>query len=372
MLPALTEDGKIKAQKRQALKNAKSKNWRDNAAREAAITAMVRNGWTDLLPKVLKREGDYQNYLFSDCLAALAGSRDLAMLETIIAHARVDDVELMRWAANEAWPEAADIAVDRVIGGYMSTATMAEFMSLADDRNFDRIYNDRKDRVHAPHLLRNLVTQGPAQLERFCRLIGFDGCKPNELSEAVIAYYEAGFKEVAPVMPLLAAGANANYRNGALMTAVLQAGDVDLAEKLIREYQFETGYFASHVYPALLEESASPLATNFAKRYAEKKAAPGAGRDFEMIDPVSVARSGALPNAGELTMVFNFGTQQQILIAKMGEQLAAPAVVPFAQLQGGSLLAAAAASFVDAGGDAALVKAAGITLPEKRKKAMSV
>jgi hypothetical protein len=91
-----------------------------------------------------------------------------------------------------------------------------------------------------------------------------------------------------------------------------------------------------------------------------------------MIDPVSVARSGALPNAGELTMVVNFGTQQQILIAKMGEQLAAPAVVPFAQLQGGSLLAAAAASFVDAGGDAALVKAAGITLPEKRKKAMSV
>jgi len=164
---------------------------------------------------------------------------------------------------------------------------------------------------------------------------------------------------------LLSRGMNVNYDNGAVMTAALSKGYTDMAHKLV-EAGFEAALCRTAVYERLCAVGAPRAGIDFIKQFMGPT--PGdaakANDGFTRSDDYSVSCVQPLPNGGQLTMVFNFATAQQIVIAQMGEQLAAPTIVPFSRMENRHLLEKAVAAFVADGGDGELAASYG-ALPRK-------
>lgn len=181
---------------------------------------------------------------------------------------------------------------------------------------------------------------------------------------------------------LLASGADLHIEKAALMKALLRHEQYQLADKVMA-LGFDLSLYAGDLTKYVIEEDVPHQARIYLDGILREKGcrpitadtpvalAQASSETPYLLSGDSVSRIDRLPDGGSLTTVFNFATRQQIVIAHVAGQTAAPVVTPFAHIEGGTGLSDAAAAFVALGGDAArienLMPASGHVLIEKPK-----
>ena len=160
------------------------------------------------------------------------------------------------------------------------------------------------------------------------------------------------------LLQLLAAPTNLHYEGGMLMKYALHHERFDVAQALV-EHGFDVALYATDIRDNLIESKSPHSARVWLDKHTEAPA-PAAAMPAPQVlvqDGQGYLRSGdcasrvdTLPDGGSLTTVFNFATCQQIVIAHVAGQTAAPAVTPFSQIEGSVALTEAAAAFVRQGG----------------------
>ena len=220
-------------------------------------------------------------------------------------------------------------------------------------------------RLSAESMLDCAASQAPQWVPYFLEMMEH-APNANKLAQlAVNAMYSNGNEDaiLRAFDLLLSRGLNVNFDNGAVMVAVLSKGHIDKAQQLL-DSGFEAALSSNLVYEKLCSIGAPRASIDFIKQFTGAAPADAAKSQdgFVRSDDYSVSCVQSLPHGGQLTMLFNFATAQQIVIAQMGEQLAAPTVVPFSRIENRHLLEKAAAAFVADGGDAELASASGAVL----------
>lgn len=243
---------------------------------------------------------------------------------------------------------------------YVHTSTLFDFIKMDMPEHIRSAMLTSHTSVSADNLLDYAASHAPEWLT-YCLDRMPHAPNPNKMAQlAVYALGNSGDAGhiKAAVELLLSRGMNVNYDNGAVMSAVLSKGYIELAQKLV-DAGFEAALCRTTVYERLCAIGAPRAGIDFIKQFMGPAVTDGGkGHDgFTRSDDYSVSCVQPLPNGGQLTMVFNFATSQQIVIAQMGEQLAAPTVVPFSRIESRYLLEKAADAFVAAGGDADLASA---------------
>ncbi len=168
---------------------------------------------------------------------------------------------------------------------------------------------------------------------------------------------ESEQKGVTPwLFKLLEAPTNLHYDGGLLLKRALHAERFDVADALVR-LGFDLAVYADDIKAYLVEQKSPHAARLWLDKHAQAPAAAVPAPQVLVQDGQGYLRSGdcasrvdQLPDGGSLTTVFNFATCQQILIAHVAGQTAAPAVTPFSQIEGSVALSDAAAAFVRQGG----------------------
>ncbi len=346
---------------------------------DSLITAVPKEQLPNVLARSLPLVDSHwtQSYLIKSALTLAVARKDISVLQ--IAAEKASEKSLLEFARmthDAGWTEGTAAIVTTAINGayFQNNSAIMMIAFTADLDNIKALYAracrgyDSPDR-HFSHA----AEQGSLVLGRLLSVVDVSSFHANQLAGAAIKCLYRTPIDISLIENLLDAKMNVNYESGAVMTAVLAAGYVDLARRMIDQHQFETDFFQSNVYPSLLKHAAPAEALAFAKEYALRPKLAVAEEGFQMLDDVSISRTQALPNNGILTTIFNFGTAQQILIAQMGEQVAPPAIVNFAQIQTNHLLKAAASAFVARGGSVDLVVEAGLPAPiAKAKKGLPV
>lgn len=166
---------------------------------------------------------------------------------------------------------------------------------------------------------------------------------------------------------LLAAPTNLHYEGGALMKRALHAERFDVADALVGR-GFDLAVYSDDIKAYLVENKSPHAARLWLDRHgvAAPAALPAVASPTQAEVLVQdgqgylrsgdcVSRNDQLPDGGVLTTVFNFATRQQIVIAHVAGQTAAPAITPFSQIESDAALLQAAAAFVKQGGAATLI-----------------
>lgn len=165
---------------------------------------------------------------------------------------------------------------------------------------------------------------------------------------------------------LLAAPTNLHYEGGVLMKRALHAERFDVADTLVAQ-GFDLAVYADDIKAYLVENKSPHGARLWLDRHAAAPAALPAviaptqaealvqGGQGYLRSGDCVSRNDQLADGGLLTTVFNFATRQQIVIAHVAGQTAAPAITPFSHIESDAALQQAAAAFVKQGGAATLV-----------------
>ncbi len=245
-----------------------------------------------------------------------------------------------------------------------SVADVFKFVTLDLPDDLRRRTIGRDVSVAEEHLLDHASRQDLAWMPYFLDFVE-PSPNANKLGQLAVNVLQgnAGDADVTKAFDLLLSrGMNVNYDNGAVMAAALAKGRIDLAQQLV-EAGFEAALCSATVYERLCASGAPRAGIDFIKQFTGTAPAdaPATQDGFTRSDDYSVSCVQALPGGGQLTMMFNFATAQQIVIAQMGEQMAAPAVVPFSHIENRHLLEKAATAFVAGGGDAELASASAAT-----------
>lgn len=257
------------------------------------------------------------------------------------------------------WKEALEIAVG--CASYANVGDVFKFVSrdMPDAIRRDVIAYQYGTSVES--LLDYAASYAPAWVSRFLDMMDRPP-NANKLGQLAV-YLLGGNNDAAETEAafdlLLSCGMNVNFENGAVMVAALSKGQIGMAQKLV-DAGFEPSLSRTAVYERLCAVGAPRAGIDFIKQFMGPIAADnGKTQDgFTRSDEFSVSCVQALPNGGQLTMLFNFATAQQIVIAQMGEQMAAPAIVPFSHIENRHLLEKAAAAFIAGGGDEELASSA--------------
>lgn len=160
------------------------------------------------------------------------------------------------------------------------------------------------------------------------------------------------------LLQLLAAPTNLHYEGGMLMKYALHYERFDVAQALV-EHGFDVALYATDIRDNLVESKSPHSARVWFDKHTQAPA-PAAAMPAPQVliqDGQGYLRSGdcasrvdTLPDGGSLTTVFNFATRQQIMIVHVAGQTAAPAIIPFSQIEGDVALHEAAAAYVAQGG----------------------
>ena len=161
------------------------------------------------------------------------------------------------------------------------------------------------------------------------------------------------------LLKLLEPPTNLHYSAGRLMMYALHHGHTDVAQALIA-HGFDVSIYAEDIKAYLVEQK-SPHA---ARLWLDKHSAPQAAVPAPLPAAQSLVQDGQgylrsgdcasrvdqLVDGGSLTTIFNFATCQQITIAHVAGQTAAPVITPFSHIEGEAALLDAAAAFIKQGG----------------------
>lgn len=257
------------------------------------------------------------------------------------------------------WQEALNVVLQRA--GYVYPDDLVKFVSdhdLPADCRTALIKNHSN--VSARDLLTSATRHAPSWLAHYLDTLDY---RPdaNTLAGYGVSVLSNGHDaEVATAAfnDLLRRGLNVNYENGAVMTAALSGGYLDLAQALV-DHGFEASLCRTAVYERLCAIGAPREGIAFIKQFMGSVAADTGEAQthggFVRADEYSMSRIQQLPGGGQLTMLFNFATAQQVMIAQMDGHIASPSVVAFSQIENRHLLEKAADAFIAAGGDAGLV-----------------
>ncbi len=232
---------------------------------------------------------------------------------------------------------------------------MCAVMSAAISDDMKKAFIEAyKDRYPPKNYLFYMAQHTPSQLRRMLDLLDPDQASPDLLARVAVTLLSSS--QAAPegiqaaFEMLLARGMNIHHDEGNVMYAALHKGYIDMADKLLAA-GFEVGLHADAIYEKLCNTGAPRESIDYIKRQGVKGLPPADAAGYQRIDADSIALQQRLPDDIVLTTVFNFNTHQQILITQAGAQISAPTVVPFSQIENRAAVAAAAAAFVDAGGD---------------------
>lgn len=259
------------------------------------------------------------------------------------------------------WQEALDVAFKGSSND--SEESVFKFITLEMPDDIRRRVIRHQYRISFDHMLKYAAGHCVQWMPHFMSMMQ-QAPDANKLAQLAITVLK-GAEDAEAVGKafdfLLARGMNVNHDNGAVMVAVLAKGYLDMAQQLI-DTGFEPALSGATVYERLCAVGAPRAGIEFIKQFT------GAGTSdvaavqdgFTRSDDYSVSCVQVLPNGGQLTMLFNFATAQQIVIAQMGDQMAAPAIVPFSHIENRHLLDKAAAAFVAGGGDEELAASAGM------------
>lgn len=255
-------------------------------------------------------------------------------------------------------------ALERVFSGWSHNSADAVFKFITTDMPDDirRRVIGQEYRITTEHMLDYASHNALPWMAHFLDMMP-DAPNANKLAQLAINVLQSGADEAAVGAAfdlLLSRGLNVNFDNGAVMVAALAKGYTDKAQKLV-DAGFEASHSRTAVYERLCAIGAPRNGIDFIKQFMGPIAGEGAKAPdaFTRSDDYSVSCVHPLPSGGQLTMVFNFATAQQIVIAQMGDQLAAPTVVPFSRMENRHLLEKAVAAFVADGGDADLASSYG-------------
>lgn len=136
-----------------------------------------------------------------------------------------------------------------------------------------------------------------------------------------------------------------HYMGCSLMAKALRHMRTDVVEALLPQFSF--ALYRDEIEKSLLTaQDADPAAKAYFEglcRRMSVAAAPASDAcDWRLLDAASVAQVTPLPDGGQLTLVFNFASRQQIVLHQPANGMAAaPVVVPFSQIEGTALEKAA-------------------------------
>lgn len=325
--------------------------------RDDLLAEAVEKGWREFFRN---HAGKVRVDEFQKTRDAIFTKRDLTSFVTFMHY--VNWQELLKKAVREDWPEAQNhIFHDQ--GFYYRSNEL--YLALVAAEAGPAVMTRAADIVSPAKMFAVVMKNYPKLAEAAAQAVPPATMTPNTLAEAAACLL--GHKDHAKYLPLvrrfMAAGMNVNHEGGMALTAALRAGEIELAQEMMAQ-GFEANVCAETVYQALVAEGAPRASVELIKASLPKTGGRRveAGEDgFALVDAQSVAMVQDLPAGGRLTMIFNFALAQQILIAQSGEQIAAPAAVPFSQIESGHLLKKAQAAFVRLGGDESLLQ--DISLP---------
>lgn len=324
--------------------------------RDDLLAEAVEKGWREFFRNHV---GKTHVSDFSKTQDAIFTKRDMASLVSYLPYAYWQ--QLLKKAIREDWPEAQNhIFHDQ--GFYYRSNELYLTMVAAEARP---AVLARAAEIVTPEKMFAVVMKNYPKLAQAAAEAAPPATQtPNTLAEAAAALL--GHKNQAQYLPLvrsfMAAGMNINHEGGMALTAALRAGEIELAQEMMAQ-GFEAHICAEKVYQTLVAEGAPRAAVELIKACLPKTGGRRAETDedgFSLVDAQSVALVQELPAGGRLTMIFNFALAQQILIAQSGEQIAAPAAVPFSQIESGQLLKKAQDAFIRLGGDENLLQGAAL------------
>ena len=208
----------------------------------------------------------------------------------------------------------------------------------------------------AVSILTYAVEHQPVMFARCLTLLPLSAKTPAALGEVARAALLQRGEGLSAQLELLAKGGmNPNHENGELLALALTAGDLKSAG-LILDCGFNLDLLGRRVLQDLYSRAAPPIALDYLEQKldggsAAPKAATAAA-EWQLCADDTLARVLPLPQGGQLTMLFNFATRQQILLHQPAQgPAAAPAVVPFAEVENRSALDDAWQRFRAMGGD---------------------
>lgn len=318
--------------------------------RRAMITLAIEKEWKDELRQMLdyKATGPSLTLHAAEQVIAL---RSDSMLDALTPH----DLPMIDVFAS-AWPTAIRKLLCRYDFHYNGAPLYKALSQAKAGAEVIALTLAHGRQITPAKFLTAAAVNYPALLDETLKAVTLAGIAPNDLAKAAGGIIANGRADAAALLAqFIDAGMNVNYNEGELLQKALLKGDTDIAAALVAA-GCEARLYAENIGAALLSEGAPRAAVEWLRPY-NTALEPAAGDGFALVDAGSVAMTQSLPMGGRLTMVFNFALSQQIVIAQAGEQLAAPTVVPFSQIENRQQLQAAAEALQRLGGDAALAAA---------------
>lgn len=330
----------------------------DNGKVAACIAEAREKDFPNIIGKIVAEVGlrNDQRELVYD---ALINDRDLKIFEIVFKadqYIGLNDtyLNILRKLEASGWQEGLECALGhRRYGG---DNDVFNFLGKVESEELHNRLRQKYTSTSAMDLVWCATRLDVTRLARYLDQV--DNVHANTLSKVAHQVLENGHSDdltVQVIEDLLGRGMNVNYSDGVVMQGVLQKGLIDLAKRMLDE-GFEPDLMRTHIYRKLCENGAPRASLDFVKQIRGVVTSIDASESgFSQSDEYSVSCVQALPGSGRLTMLFNFATGQQIIVAQMGEQIAPPTVVPFSQIENRNLLAKAADAYVTGGGDAELV-----------------
>lgn len=280
--------------------------------------------------------------------------RDVALLRIAGRHGVLPLALLVQ----EKWHDGFAVALQRYDFHYSGGGLYGALIKGGADAALLRLTLEKGKNISPFKLLMASTANYHALLPAALEAVPATALSPNELAQVAAEMFERSLASPETIDAFIQAGMNVNYKDGLLLQAALEKGGVEFAQKMV-EAGCEAQLYAEKVTKNLLANGAPRAAVEWLRGYNRALAPVAvAENNFVLVDHNSVAMTQALPQGGQLTMVFNFGLSQQILLARAGEQLAAPAAVSFSQIENRHLLREAAEAFARLGGDETLAEAA--------------
>ena len=154
-----------------------------------------------------------------------------------------------------------------------------------------------------------------------------------------------------------------HYEAGELMKFALFFKRFAIADAW-RANGFDLAYYTEDIRTFLIERKAPHDARLYLDEHAPQQIAftPVIGLPAAEHEQVylrsgdCVSRSDLLPDGGSLTTVFNFSSQQQIVVAHIAGQTSQPVITSFSHIEGREALMEAAAAFIQQDGSPLLVQ----------------